>query len=313
MVGSATFGADMASPTGRAFRTGEPVRVENIDDAPGFHFSETLAEHGIVSLLNVPVLVEGSTWGVLEADSRFQRGFGADTEEFMISAAALTGLVIARTNAEAAHREAIAAMAVESQRRVLLLNEMQHRVKNNFQTIMSMIQLRKSRFPLQEGRSLADEIIAGIMAMALAHEQLSPTRSGEMVDLGLYLRALTASIVRPHEGIGFELEANDVTVGIDQAVPLGLIVNEAITNAVKHAFPEGRGRIRVDLRSHGHGQAQLCVADDGVGGTDKLSQGSGLRLMTGLARQFGGHIERLENAERGMTVKVTFPIRIQKI
>jgi two-component sensor histidine kinase len=312
MVGSATFAADMSSPTGRAFRTGEPVMVENIAESTGFLFSETLAEHNIVSLVNVPVLIDGSTWGVLEADSCVPRSFSADTEEFMISAAALTGLVIARTKAEAAHQEAIAAMAIESQRRVLLLNEMQHRVKNNFQTIMSMIQLRKSRFPLEKGRSLADEILAGIMAMALAHEQLAPTRTGEIVELGPYLRALIASVAKPHEGIAFELEANDVTVGIDQAVPLGLIVNEAITNAVKHAFPEARGRIRIALRSRGLGQALLCIADNGIGGADKLPQGSGLRLMTGLARQLGGHVERLENAEHGITIMVAFPTRMQK-
>lgn len=310
IVGSATFPADMTSPPGRAFRTGEPVIIEDLDQAKGYRYSPTLQNHGIVSLINVPLFADGTAWGVLEADSSHIRGFTADTEEFMIAAAAVAGLVIARTNAEDAHDEAIAAFALEAQRRTLLLSEMQHRVKNNFQTMMAMVQLRRARIPTEKGRSLADEIVDGIMAMSLAHEQLSPTRSGEIVELSAYLRALVASISKPHEGVTIEVNAHEMEVGIDEAVPLGLIVNEAITNAVKHAFPERRGgRIDVQLLAERQGEALLCVADDGADGDEALEEGSGLKLMAGLARQLRGRIEREPRAEGGTVVRVRFPRR----
>jgi two-component sensor histidine kinase len=309
IVGSVTFPADMSSPPGRAFRTGEPVVVEDMNKAEGFRFSQTLKDHAIVSLINVPVFVDGAAWGVLEADSSLIRGFTADTEEFMIAAAAVAGLVVARTNADEAHRVATAAAALEGQKRTLLLTEMQHRVKNNFQTMMAMIQLRRSRIPTELGRSLADECVDGIMAMSLAHEQLSPTRSGEVVELSAYLRALVSSISKPHEGIAIEVAADEIEVGIDEAVPLGLIVNEAITNAVKYAFPEGKGRIQVLLSTARQGEAVLCVIDDGVDGTEAREGGLGLKLMTGLARQLRGQIEHEAAPQSGTAVRVRFPRR----
>lgn len=307
VVGSVAFPSDFLSPPGRAFRTGEPVKLEDLSDPKDFRISRTLMEHGIVSLLNVPVFVDGAAWGVLEVDSSVLRVFTEDTTEFLIAAAALVGLLITRTEAERAQREAIAATALEAQRRALLLTEMQHRMKNNFQTIMAMVAIRKSRFATPEARSVADEITDGIMAMALAHEQLSSSRHGEVVELGSYLKSLVASIQKSHEEIAMEVLANEMNVGVDQAVPLGLIANEAITNAVKHAFPDHKGRIRVELANEGLGLGVLTIFDDGKGIEENATGGSGLGLMASLARQVRGRIERKANENGGTLVRVFFP------
>lgn len=98
-------------------------------------------------------------------------------------------------------------------------------------------------------------------------------------------------------------------VGIDQAVPLGLIVNEAVTNAVKYAFDkDAPGKIKVELLNHGHGEALLSVCDNGLGfDPEKASSGSGTKLMDALARQVRGRIERESAPKGGTTVRVIFP------
>lgn len=82
IVGTTAFPTDMASPPGRAYQTGQPVSIESLGNEPGFRNHPVLIAHGIVSLLNVPILVDGAAWGVLEADSSVLRGFSDDTVNF---------------------------------------------------------------------------------------------------------------------------------------------------------------------------------------------------------------------------------------
>ncbi len=104
-----------------------------------------------------------------------------------------------------------------------------------------------------------------------------------------------------------EVLANEMNVGVDQAVPLGLIANEAITNAMKHAFPDHQGRIRVELANEGPGLGVLTIFDDGKGIKESATGGSGLGLMASLARQVRGRIERKANEGGGALVRVFFP------
>lgn len=306
VVKTASFASDMGSLPGQAFQTGQPVQVESIQDEPRVRPSRVLEEHGIVSVLNVPVLVDGAAWGVLEADSAVLRGFSPDTVNFMTGCAALTGLVVRRARAEEAQADAVADAAREAQKRGLLLEEMQHRVKNNFQTILAMIALQMKNFPTETGRDIARKLADNIRAMSLAHDQLSP-REGEVVELRTYLEALVANIEKPYENITLEVEAETMDVGIDQAVPLGLVVNEAVTNAVKHAFDPGRGgSVRITLRPRGVGEAILSITDNGKGIRGDNGAGSGLKLIEALARQVRGRADR-ESSPEGTTVCLKFP------
>ena len=307
VVKATAFASDMASPPGRAYQTGQPVSIECLADAPEFRPSRVLEEHGIVSVLNVPILVDGAAWGVLEADSSVLRGFSSDTVKFMTACAALTALVIRREEAEGAQLQAVAETAREAQKRELLLREMQHRVKNNFQTILAMISLQMKKFPTEQGREIARKLADNIQAMSLAHDQLSPTREGEVVQLRTYLEALVTSIEKPYENITIELEAEEMAVEIDQAVPLGLVMNEAVTNAVKHAFgPEQGGVVKITLRPEGAGEAMLAINDNGRGIRESVSGGSGLKLIEALARQVRGRVAR-DSSEEGTTVCLIFP------
>ncbi len=240
VVRVATFPSDLRSPPGRSFQTAESVSIANTASAPGFVISEILKEHGIVSLANVPILFDGAAWGVLEVDSSSYREFGPDTLEFMTAAAAIIGSTVQRQASQRGEAAALAEAAAEAQRRELLLRELQHRVKNNFQIILSSIGIQKRRFENIEIQRALDHVANRINAISLAHDQLSPRHNVHAVDVASYLRALSASIEQQVDKVAIEFEADEIELSIDRAVPLGLVLNEAVTNSIKHAFWRGR-------------------------------------------------------------------------
>jgi two-component sensor histidine kinase len=307
VVKIATFGTDLGSPPGYAFQTGQSAIIEDIVDTDGFRISPVLQAHGIVSLANVPIFIDNAVWGVIEADSSVPRGFSEDTIGLMNAAAALITLVIRRADVEGAQAQALAANAAEVRQREMLLREMQHRVKNNFQTILAMINLRRPRIPTEQGRAELRQIEDGIMAMALAHGQLAPSQTGERVGLAGYLRALVRNFERTVENVGFTLTLDELEVPVEQAVPIGLIVNELITNAVKHAFGSEGGAVAVQLRSSAtpEGKAILTISDNGRGIDEARPGGSGRKLLRALADQVRGRFEQ-ETSSAGTTVRLLF-------
>lgn len=308
VVRAATFSGELRSPVGRAFQTAEPVTIVDVGDAPDYVISETLKDHGIVSLANVPILIDGAAWGVLEVDSTAPCDFSADTVEFMMAAGALIGSTVQRQTAGHSEAVALAEAAAEAQRREVLLRELQHRVKNNFQLILASISLQKRRFGDSEIQRALDHVANRIHAISLAHDQLAPGQDAQVVNVAAYLRALCASIEQQVDNVGFDVEADEVSLSIDRAVPLGLILNETITNSVKHAFDDAGGRVFVKLQAGiGFGEGRLTVADNGRGIQKKAAGGSGLQLIDLLARQIGGQVKR-ESSSNGTSTVVTFPI-----
>jgi two-component sensor histidine kinase len=308
VVGNARFPANVRSPPGRAFQTGEPVVIGDVSEAPEFRISPVLEEHGIVALANVPVLIDGAAWGVLEVDSTAPRDFGADTVNFLLAASAIVGVAIQRAQMGRSETEAVAAAAAAAQGRELLLTEMQHRVKNNFQIILSMIEMQKRRLSDPNAARALDHIANRINAISLAHDQLNPAQGLRVVNLAVYLEALCATIEHQLEGITITVEADDVDLVVDRAVPLGLVVNEAVTNSAKHAFDGGAGIVTVRLTSGvGRGEARLSVSDNGKGVDPARPAGSGTRLIRSLAAQIGGQVEQ-DSSDQGTTTTLQFPV-----
>jgi len=308
VVGRATFGADLSSPPGHAFQTGQPVHILDLRRSDQYRMSATLREHGIVSVLNVPVQIDGSTWGVLEVDSSVERDFSGDTRNFLMIAASIVASAIHREQVGLQHEQAIAELALESRRHQLLLHEMQHRTKNNFQIVLSMIAIQAARLQTENSRNVLGKIDDGIMAMALAHDQLAPAQGGELVNLPTYLRALIASIQKPLETVAVDVRADELNAPIEYAVPIGLIVNELVTNSVKHGFDEAGGAIQVELVSGaGRGELSLEVTDNGKGIDPAKPGGSGLKLIEALARQVRGRIEQ-ESSSAGTRTRLAFTL-----
>jgi two-component sensor histidine kinase len=177
-----------------------------------------------------------------------------------------------------------------------LLREVHHRVKNNLQVISSLLRLETSRSAAPDTKRVLGDMQGRILSMAVLHETLYRSDRFGQVDLGGYLRQLAQQLFRAAASTTrLRLELEPVFLEIDQAIPCGLIVNELLTNSLKHAFAEGTaGEVAMSLALNPRGEAQITVADTGVGlpidFDTKRVRSLGLVLVTDLVRQIGGSL-----------------------
>jgi two-component sensor histidine kinase len=185
---------------------------------------------------------------------------------------------------------------------------MQHRVKNNFQLILSSIAIQKRRYQGADVHRALDHVNSRINAISLAHDQLAPRDKSQTVKLSDYIRALAESVGQQTDAISIDVEADELELPIERAVPLGLILNEAAMNSIKYAFGSSGGAILAKLVGGiGYGEAKLTISDNGAGMRAPDHEGSGLKLIELLARQIGGSVD-LETSENGTTISVVFPL-----
>jgi two-component sensor histidine kinase/putative methionine-R-sulfoxide reductase with GAF domain len=307
VVGNATLATDHRSPGGRSIQTASPVVIEDLPNDPEYRYSELLRDHGVVSVLNVPLMIDGKTWGVLEIDADEPTHFGEhDCLSLMVFANVL-GLALSRENAQS---DAVEAMAENSRRELraeVLLRELQHRVKNNFQIILAFLGLQQRQAETDEARQRIGRVMDRVFAIGLAHDQLSLREGDNRVDFADYLRALCANIDPGRRDIVIHVMADRAVLPLDRAVPAGLVVNELVTNSVKYAFGEGGGTIRVSFQvSENIAEACLTVEDDGRGMVESSRRGSGLSLVENFANQLGGRVEQ-PRGDRGTRTLMRFP------
>ncbi len=199
--------------------------------------------------------------------------------------------------------------------REVLLQEIHHRVKNNLQVISSLINLQLRRIENAASRQALQECQTRVQTIALIHEMLYRSKDYSTIRFSEYARSLAANVFRAAgvttDAISMELEIDDVSLGVDKAIPCGLILNELIINAVKHAFPNGRqGIIRIELRRVKPGTLVLAVRDNGVGlPTDmdvRKSHSLGMNLVSTLAEQLGTELEIIRG--EGTTFQFNFAV-----
>jgi len=195
----------------------------------------------------------------------------------------------------------------------VLLREIHHRVKNNLQVVSNLLELQSEHITDERMRSFFQESQERIRSMALIHEKLYQKRDYRCIDFGDYLESLSHYLLYCYQSeaglISLKVESDTVDVAVDEAIPLGLIVNELLSNSLKHAFPPGRkGAISIRCLSRGDGRISLTVADDGTGlpcGVDfRNTETLGLQLVTLLVRQLRGQIAMESNG--GACFEITF-------
>ena len=181
-----------------------------------------------------------------------------------------------------------------------LLKEIHHRVKNNLQVIASLLRLQSRYLKDAESRAIFEESQNRVHSISLVHEKLYRADNLARIDFNDYLVTLTKGLTDSWRGtdspIHVEVDAEGVQLSVDTAIPCGLIVTELVTNALKHAFPNGSGgNIRVTALANREGWLKLTVADDGKGLPEKLdfrkSGSLGLELVNSLVRQLGAKLE----------------------
>jgi PAS domain S-box-containing protein len=214
---------------------------------------------------------------------------------------------------EGALHERVRARTAELRDREVLLREVHHRVKNNLQLVSSLLNMQARRARDEGMREACRDCRRRVDSIALIHERLYQAEDFARVAFADYARALTGSIFRAMRTdpgtVTLDLDVEDIELGVDKAIPCGMLLNELLTNALKHAFPEGRRgivRVAVGLAAD---RVALVVGDDGIGLPEEVDvqQGAstGLQLVGTLVQQ----LEAALDVKRGpgTTFRVTFP------
>jgi PAS domain S-box-containing protein len=265
-------------------------------------------EAGTRSLLMLPMVFQDRVVGLVEMiEGRSERVF--TDQEISLAQLLANQAASAIENArlyERAQQEIAERMSVEEQikasleEKVILLKEIHHRVKNNLQVISSLLNLQARTVEDPETLEVLRDSRNRVRSMALIHEKIYRSHDLAKVDFADYIQNLASFLIRSYRSqsasVALTVDADGVFLAIDIAVPCGLIINELISNALKHAFADGRtGEIQVTLRPNGNQHMTLTVSDNGVGFPAELdfreTDSLGLQLVNTLVRQIDGTIE----------------------
>jgi two-component sensor histidine kinase len=197
----------------------------------------------------------------------------------------------------------------------VLLQEIYHWVKNNLQVVASLLDMQAEAVADPQERAAFEDSQARLHAMALIHEQLYQGASLACLDAADYLRRLSTRLFEtsnsPDSRITLDLEVEAIALELNMAIPCGLMLNELLSNALKHAFPGGRpGTATITLRQEPLGAGVLTVCDTGVGlpeGLDiRQTDFLGLQLVSLLIEQLGGILTLVRGD--GTTIRLTFTL-----
>ena len=210
------------------------------------------------------------------------------------------GIIIDISDLKKAEEKIIASLKEKE----VLLQEIHHRVKNNMQIISSLLSLQANHTGSEEAIEVLKESRGRVKSMAMIHEKLYHSHNLSHLNMGEYLNNLVIDILRSYSSVSSNITADidveEIYLNIDTALPMGLIVNELVSNSIKHAFPEGKGQIYVKLESK-EDMYILTVKDNGVGIPDDIdpfdSSSLGLKLVTSLSIQLEGDLEVIKDNE----------------
>lgn len=220
-------------------------------------------------------------------------------DRFALSGAALplvllflTGLGLAAISD--AFRQALEHYRDAERAKDLLLREMAHRTKNNLATVCSLLRIQARASPDQRTHDQLMAAATRVQVMADVNDFLREAAPGRMVDMRAYLDELCtklAGALRGTRAVAIQVQSPNVDMPAEKAVPIGIIVNELVTNSFKHAFPDSRaGTVKVSLRQDG--ETVVSVEDNGVGCADDIPDGLGSRLTQLMTQQLQGTLER---------------------
>lgn len=303
----AEFGYSM-----RRLDQGEVFHVPDVAELPSEadHERKEFESEGIKTLVNVPIMVRQKMIGFLGFDAVHAHKSWSEDDIRLLK---LIGEIIANALDRKAVEEQLQGSLSDKE---VLLREIHHRVKNNMQIVNSLLFLQE-----QAVQDTVDAIAlnafqhsrARIKAMAVIHDRLYRSSEFSSIDFEEYLNALVPELLNSYgiEGeINIEIAAQKIKLGLDAAIPCALIINELITNSLKHAFPQGQaGRIELHMGRRSNGSVRVVIADDGVGMPANVDlsiapKTLGLRLVNDLAKQLDGAVT--VSVERGTRVQVDF-------
>jgi two-component sensor histidine kinase len=274
------------------------------DESDRIRFSETLEREGIVTDFVTEFRKKDGTRFWISTTARVVRGELGECRYYEGMSLDITNRKILEDRVREDIRE-----------KSVLLKEIHHRVKNNLQIIVSLLNLQSGNMKDRKVLAAFEEIRHRVYSMALLHEKLYKSENFADVPFKEYLSTLCRDLVAAFgatDRLKMDFDLEEIDLSIDTAVPCGLIVNELITNAIKHAFPKGRkGLIRVRFRRMKGKSAELTVRDDGTGlpaGFNPARAATlGLKIIHILTDQINGKLH--VRSGKGAEFRLVFPIR----
>ena len=253
----------------------------------------------LTSFMGIPLRYGGEFIGVAGVANR-PGGYDGSIASFVEPLISTCASLIAAMRSEEAERQLNNRIRISLQEKETLLKEVHHRVKNNLQVVSSLINLQARELEGSPAYEEFAETRDRIKTMAMIHERLYQSGNFAAVDMKQYVHEFADAVFRSQKPaerrIAFRADLEEVALSVDQAVPCALIINELVTNALKHGFTgRDNGEIVVKMRRLPGGAVELQVRDNGLGLPDSFDLQTvrtlGLELVRGLVVQLGGTLE----------------------
>ena len=302
IVGNSTLGGGLDSPAGYALHTGTPTLANHLAREERFRVPALLAAHGVQSAINVIIGTAGAQpYGVLEVDSARRDEFQTADTAFLQSMSNVLAAALSRMEAERAKD-------VLLEDKDLLMREVHHRVKNSLQLVKTILSLQ-ARGSSQETREQLERAAGRIMSIAAVHQRLYEGGSVRDGDILVYLTGLLDDMRGMLDSASGDREivllCEKISLPADSLTPLGLIVSELVTNALKY----GLGCIRVAVNRGDRGLV-IVVEDEGDGFAPETQPqtGLGMRLITALSKGPAGQAMQIDRSVPHARVIVTLAV-----
>ncbi|ABD89068.1 sensor histidine kinase [Rhodopseudomonas palustris] len=314
-VDHVSLGADIESPAGFAFQTGQSVISNHLQAETRFRTPALLAEQGIKRAINVIIRRggEGNTpFGVLEADSPDSGQFDDADADFLAGFAGLLGIAIERQHADAELQDALDKLQQALDHEALLTREMSHRVKNSLTSVVGLLRVQARGSDSVDVKNALENAAMRVASIAEVHDHLWRGSKVGFVDLSDFVGHLCKNLQNSAPEHSIQCYSDSIIISADKAIPLGLLVNELVTNAVKYAYVDGPGVIRVDAREI-NGHLIIEISDEGLGLPDGFDinhprKTLGFRVINGLVRQLVGELNISKNIPRGSLFTIKFSL-----
>jgi len=275
---------------------GESVFIDN--------YQEISNNEGFLSLAKIPLISKDQIIGSICVASKQRYYFTQEEKKLLESIANESGTAIARLLSEIEVKKSL-------NEKEVLLKEIHHRVKNNLQIISSLLNLQSNFIKDQEYLAVFRESQNRIKSMALIHEQLYQSLDLTHINFEEYMNDIVNHLIHAYASdlrrINIKKNIENVSMGIETAIPCGLIINEIISNALKHAFPDKQsGEVKIEFESVNNGYI-LTISDNGIGLPEDFdiekSKSLGLKLVNMLIKQIDGTLEINKYAKTEFKIK----------
>jgi two-component sensor histidine kinase len=308
-IGNVSLGIDLESPAGYAFQTAQIVISNHLQEETRFRTPKLLSDHGIKRAINVLIARGGEghlPFGVLEVDSPDPGQFDLADADFLAGFAGLLGIAIERQHADADLQAAL-------EHQAMLTREMSHRVKNSLASVVGLLRVQARNAESEDVQNALKDAASRITTIAQVHDHLWRSTQIGFVDIADFAGELCSKLQETAPGHKVSCTVGHLMISADKAIPLGLLINELVTNAAKHAYPGGSGAIHVSGERRG-ADLHVVVSDEGIGlpkdfEFDQPRSSLGFKVIKSLLAQLEGRMAVNLDRPNGAAIELDVPIR----